>query len=126
MNHWHRVFKRDNGREYLYNLTFVEGWYGGATHLGPGEHPPGYNDPHPETGIPYWRTPAPVNGKFEPGFTYAHWAKKPARKSASPREAIIKSFTPKSEEITKQTLKEYKQKLIEVVGQYNQAKSRYL
>ena len=114
MSHWHRVFKKDKGREYLYNLTFAEGWHGGAEYLG-SNPAKGYDEPHPEPGVPYWRTPHLDRGKFIPGVTYAHWTENPAARSESPRDAILERFEAESEEITQRILKEYEEKLVEIV-----------
>lgn len=87
--------------EYIFNLSFIEGWHGGAKDIRPdkierwGEHP--------ETGIPYWRTPPMPweddNGEMQPPYT--EWG--------------IRAFNSKSpNEIIDEKLKEYKDKLSDI------------
>lgn len=61
INGYHRVTSAkkkgtpEGGRKYLYELTFVKGWHGGAD-SGP---PDKLGQPHPHVGLPYWRKPIP-------------------------------------------------------------------
>lgn len=83
MTMWHRA-----DHDYIYENSFIGGWHGGAAKLGPNPKS-GYEEPHPDPGIPYWRTPAePEEGEL----IYEHWAVDPAEQSKSPRDEILRLF----------------------------------
>lgn len=72
----HRV---DN--EYIYQKMFKEGWHGGA-------HDGAY---HPSPGKNYWRTPS-VSDPEHGIAAYSYWWNKPAARSTSPYENIIRRW----------------------------------
>lgn len=85
--------------KYLYDLTFVEGYHGGAkrgvSHM--------YNNgkviasfPHPHEGVPYWKTPIPQ---------FYQWGR-PALRSFSPYYRMVNRMEKKIKELDDQKQKE--------------------
>ena len=89
MTMWHRV-----SHEYIYQNSFVKGWHGGADKLGDSPKP-GYEEPHPRPGLPYWRYPTPEDTP-EGELPYEHWFDQPAARTTfdggGPRDEIIRQF----------------------------------
>lgn len=90
MTLWHRV-----SNEYIYQNSFVKGWHGGADKLGSSPKP-GYEEPHPNPGIPYWRTPQPDEAAITGELPYEHWFDHPAARTTfnglGPRDEIMRRF----------------------------------
>ena len=85
---WYRIYKKLGptlGKEYIYQLSFVDGFHGGARSGPPddGGNPfPGNKDK------PYWRTPPPPE---EFPIRYSKWGN-PAVKTRSPKMLIEDDF----------------------------------
>ena len=80
---------------YLYELTFVEGYHGGAKKGKTGID--GYMEDHPSPGIPYWKTPIPQ---------FYFWGR-PALRSFSPYYRIMSQLKKEMSEIDKERQVEY-------------------
>lgn len=87
--------------EYLYNLTFVEGYHGGAkSGTSYYRSPQGTKlmaFPHPQPGVPYWKTPIPE---------FYRWGR-PAVRSFSPYYKIRETLDKRLGLIDKERQKEY-------------------
>ena len=73
--------------EYLYNLTFIRGYHGGADK----------GEGHPQYGIPYWRKPIPQ---------FTQWGR-PAQRNFSPYYRIKTRLDKRLTEVDKERQKEY-------------------
>lgn len=86
---------------YLYELTFVEGYHGGAkTGTSYYRSPQGTKlkaFSHPQPGIPYWKTPIPE---------FYRWGR-PALRSFSPYNRIINQLNKAMSEIDEERQSEY-------------------
>lgn len=98
-------FNNDNlggFEEYIYNLTFIEGYHGGARG---GEN-------HPKDGVPYWRTPYPF---------FSRWGR-PALRSFSPYYRMVNRMKTKIKEIDTEKQKEYDQIIEKAMKSINKLK----
>ena len=92
LRYWHRIIKKSGseGKQYLYRNSFVEGWHGGADWLG-NNPAPGYEEPHPKPGVPYWRTP--MYPEDDHTLIFEHWYHEPAnREGLKISERIKKEY----------------------------------
>lgn len=81
------ISKFHNNSDYIYELSFIEGYHGGAKN--------GIDHPHP--GIPYWKTPFPI---------FNQWGR-PAKKSWSPYYRMVSEMKKVIKEIDKEKQAEF-------------------
>lgn len=95
MKYYHRI-----DHDYIFENSFIQGYHGGAIN---GNNP---LFPHPNPGTPYWKNPL---------TNYRTWLR-PAEKSDSPYENIIKELKIKEDEIQKDLEEDFEKTMLNILN----------
>lgn len=124
MKKWHRIFKKlgaQMGREFIMQLSFIDGFHGGARDGGPdflGNPFPGSYDQ------PYWRTPPEERDGIP---KYGLWGRPAKRfKKGSPAEILLDRFEESELGIRRDIVGKMQLKAVELLKYLKEGYIRYI